>query len=121
MDADIGHRLITNDDGKQHPQAKSLERSIVSEIKPGTEHDGTVVKVQSQDENITFRQQFCRSTTSPVKERKNDQVIALGCNSSYEDFWTLDETQTPHPSGAPIYVFQTENGTYLGFPCILMT
>lgn len=43
---------------------------------------------------------------------KKKQVVSLSCYSSYVDFRTLDDTQIPHPSGVPIYIFKSEEGIY---------
>lgn len=121
MVANSSHRLISDADGKKHAQRESLEDCIVSEIQFEAGHNTTVVEIRSRDKKVTFSQQFCPNTTTSIKRARIRQVVALSCYSSYEDFRTVDNTQTPHPSGAPIYIFKSKEGIFPQISCTLMT
>lgn len=91
-----------------------LNDCIVSEISSEAGNDTTVVKIQSRDGKVKLRQQFGRNTT-PSRNRKG---FAFSYYDSYRNFRTLDDTQPPHPSGAPIYVFKNKEGMCLVVLCL---
>jgi hypothetical protein len=113
--ANIGHRDISHADGSQDEAGELLKRCVVSEIKFETETDTIIVKIQSEDGKVKLRQQFGRNTTPSVK--RGNKGLALSYYDSYRNFRTLDEAQTPHPSGAPIYVFKDKEGKCLIVLC----
>jgi hypothetical protein len=118
VDTNLGHRDISHADGSQDEAGESLKHCTVSEIKFETKNDNAIVKVLSADQKIKLNQEFGRNIKPSFNRSKKVQLTTLSYCNSYQNFRTLDDTQEPHPSGAPIYVFKSKDGMCLIVLCL---
>jgi len=109
---DNDHRLIPDADGNKEEPKDLCTSCTVSYIKFATEDNSVIVKLQSQDQKMTFYQKFCRNYEPLAKHLKGGNAVSLSCDSTYEDLRIVHAAQEPHPDGGAYYIFQNENCIY---------